>query len=761
MLWSSIAHAPFVLGLVSSAIAQGTALIARASTPSTPKPISVAPSQYWFVSPQRAIAYGHVLTVAREGNDGPWSSFTLRVGTPAQDVRVLISTSSQVSWIVLEGEGCVAGDGTCATARGGLFNRNTSSTWNPSGFWQLGNERNLGIFANGLYGNDTIGLGFQGSGGPTLQNQILATIGTQQFYLGMFAVNPKRTNHTGVTEQGQASYMTTLQQQNLIPSVSFGYTAGAPYRMLLALRGFRINAHDTAGLKKVLGSLTLGGFDQSRFSPTNLSFSFAPDNDRDIVVGIQSIVSKDQDGTSHDLLATGVNAYIDSTVPHIWLPLEACKAFEEAFGLTYDAENEIYPVTNALHEKLVAQNASITFTLGNFDSGGETVDIVLPYDSFDLQAQPPYTANATKYFPLRRAANKTQYTLGRTFLQEAYLTVDWERGNFSVSQCMFDPGMTQEKLIAIKSINATSISQHQGKSSAGKTIGIGVGVSVPIVLLAGAVAAFIVLRKRKRIREVARPTTKEQDDEAERIRQGFAKAELDASVENAKYELGEGDKLGNRVHEAWVDEKARHPGFHAELIGDGSRPELIGSGNTASELSSRERLRGPYHEMFDPSIPAVELPANMPQELPASPLRTFSRSSNSAQSFRSANMSPVRSSNETLPLNQPSGRRNAVNHGPARSPASSVSRVQPSQSQTPILSPSAQASRAPSSQGSSGPYSPREQEPFSPISPIDSTSHQGLFSLGESLAEPPEPTGPPKNSSTRYGHKKASSRKGT
>ncbi len=356
----------------------------------------------------------------------------------------------------------MTGDGTCATARGGLFNRNTSSTWNPSGFWQLGNERNLGIFANGLYGNDTIGLGYQGSGGPTLENQVLATIGTEQFYLGMFAVNPKRTNFSGVAEQGQASYMTTLQQQNLIPSVSFGYTAGAPYRISLPSPCFRFNAYEIAGLKKVLGSLTLGGYDQARFISNNMSFSFAPDNDRDIVVGIQSIVSKDQDGRSHDLLATGVNAFIDSTVPHIWLPLEACKAFEKAFGLIYDVENEMYPVNNALHQKLVAQNASITFTLGNSDSGGQTIDIVLPYDSFDLQAQPPYTANATKYFPLRRAANETQYTLGRTFLQEAYLTVDWERGNFSVSQCLFNPDKMQENLIAIKSVNATSISQHQG-----------------------------------------------------------------------------------------------------------------------------------------------------------------------------------------------------------------------------------------------------------------------------------------------------------
>lgn len=55
----------------------------------------------------------------------------------------------------------------------------------PNGFGQLGNEGKLGIFANCLFGNDTIGLGYQ------LENQIRAAIGTKQFYIGMFAVNLK------------------------------------------------------------------------------------------------------------------------------------------------------------------------------------------------------------------------------------------------------------------------------------------------------------------------------------------------------------------------------------------------------------------------------------------------------------------------------------------------------------------------------------------------------------------------------------------
>ena len=36
-----------------------------------------------------------------DGNDGPWSSFALRLGTPAQTVKVMISTAGSQTWVVL------------------------------------------------------------------------------------------------------------------------------------------------------------------------------------------------------------------------------------------------------------------------------------------------------------------------------------------------------------------------------------------------------------------------------------------------------------------------------------------------------------------------------------------------------------------------------------------------------------------------------------------------------------------------------------
>ena len=95
--------------------------------------------------------------------------------------------------------------------------------------------------------------------------------------------------------------------------------------------------------------------------------------------------------------------------------------FESVLGLVWDSTNNIYPISTDLHQDLLNSNPSFTFRVGNDKSSSPTVDIILPYASFDLTANAPLLPNTTLFFPLRRATNDSQYTLGRTFLQEAYV----------------------------------------------------------------------------------------------------------------------------------------------------------------------------------------------------------------------------------------------------------------------------------------------------------------------------------------------------
>ena len=173
------------------------------------------------------------------------------------------------------------------------------------------------------------------------------------------------------------------------------------------------------------GSLTLGGYDASRLTPNDVTFTLSSVDTHDLVVGVQSISYSDSKTDEIPLLAYGDGrlALIDSTLPNIWLPVPACDAFAEAFGLTFDSLNLIYIINNTMHDANLKNNASVTFQLGNFVTGGATVNITLPYASFDLNLTTNYPniLNTTAYFPLRQAQDSTQYTLGRAFLQEAYV----------------------------------------------------------------------------------------------------------------------------------------------------------------------------------------------------------------------------------------------------------------------------------------------------------------------------------------------------
>ena len=388
---------------LSRALAHG--LQERDGNPTTvPAPISVAPSGSW------------------DGIDGSWSSFTLKIGTPPQEVHTFVSWSVYQTWAVLpDGCGHASNQNACEQDRGGFFNEKASTSFDRKGLYDLWVGRTLGLYGDANYGYDTVAIERDGGGALALKNTIVGGFAVEDFYMGIFGINPKPTNFTSYNDQSQ-SYMTLLKEQGYIPSVSFGYTAGAPYRS-----------------NSSFASLTLGGYDTSKFIKNPVTWKFGPNNARDIIVAVQSIYTPSRDPSSPiatELLPSPIFAYLDALVPEIWLPVAACEYFEFEFGLEYDNATELYLVNSTWHQHLLDRNASITFQLGKTLDGGATVSIELPYAAFDLTANSPYhgLSSPTFYFPLRRAANESQYFIGRTFFQEAYISIDYERQHFNVSQ---------------------------------------------------------------------------------------------------------------------------------------------------------------------------------------------------------------------------------------------------------------------------------------------------------------------------------------
>lgn len=316
---------------------------------------------------------------------------------------MLISTTLADTWVV-RSDGCQSSQKTCKEDRGRTFDPAQSRTWKQLGNASLSVNQNLGPYVDGVAGNETLGMGFQGSGGPVLQQQSVVAYTSPDLNVGMFGLNPWALS-LDAKARGQQSFLAGLKNKSMIPSLSFGYTAGNQYV-----------------LKKFYGSLTLGGYDQTIANPLPLDIPFTGnDPSRLLQVNLQSISVREQGGKVTPLLPKPVLANVDSTASMIWLPLEACRAFESAFGLKWDEKAGLYLVDDDTHSQLQQNNASVTFTITNPTAGGKARDIVLSYSAFDLLVKPPFSGinKDQQYFPLRRAANESQYTLGRTFLQES------------------------------------------------------------------------------------------------------------------------------------------------------------------------------------------------------------------------------------------------------------------------------------------------------------------------------------------------------
>ena len=417
-------------------------------------------------------------------------------------MRVLISTSAVQPWTVLQ-QGCTKNDPqACGDHRGGVFNPNKSSTWQEQGLYTLQSQQNLGIFANGDFGYDTINLGIPGSANIKADKQIVAGIAAKNFYVATWGIRPAPTNLTNINDP-IPSLLQSLRDQGSIPSLSWGYTAGAYYQ---SLQG-----------KGALGSLTLGGYDTARFTNSSTSYPFGPDTSRDLLVGIQSITFSDG---NKSLLPTPHLTFVDSGVPHLWLPEDACNAFQSAFGLLWSSTLELYFVNSTQHDALKKKNPSVTLTLGSDLTSNTDLVNIMPYSAFDLRLNSDYPgiSNDTAYFPLRRAANNTQYTLGRAFLQNAYVIADYERSTFSIHPAVFPDNPNAQKLQAIPSLADSSSSTLSSSSqqsapalTTGAVVGIAIGSLLALFLIAGALFGWRYWRQRQAGRQRLSSTSNSPD----------------------------------------------------------------------------------------------------------------------------------------------------------------------------------------------------------------------------------------------------------
>lgn len=251
-----------------------------------------------------------------------------------------------------------------------------------------------------------------------------------------------------------------------------------------------------------------------------------------------------------------------------------------------------------MHGRLKELNPTLSFALGNNNNPSELLNIKLPYAALDLQAQWPIFNKTTNYFPIRRADNDTQYTLGRTFLQEAYVITDYERKNFSVYQAHFEEGATpkadivsilsptyqnQNTTVSNKPISAPTNAKLKTPAIVGITIGTIAAVVLVILVL------FFLRRRRSKAAE-AESNKVHHDPAAKHDSTAHEMWHAPPEVSSGKVQYEMDSKVLHMMSDDRV-EKYAHTGGVYEMSADGAKNQAQSS-RASSEQAIMEKYRG-------------------------------------------------------------------------------------------------------------------------------------------------------------------------
>jgi len=181
---------------------------------------------------------------------------------------------------------------------------------------------------------------------------------------------------------------------------------------------------------------------------------------------------------------------LDSSTPFLWFPTEVCDYFEKLLGLQWDEASQLYLVSDLLHQNLTASQPYVTFNLSDPRTPTDGYPFMVSYEALDLNASYPLVnASApTRYFPLKRMADTDQgpCLLGRAFLQDAYLMVNYRDERFRLASARYDKSIGPR----IKTI--TSIAQSGDPTSPSPPPASTSSSSRPIIVILIAVVSTVV-----------------------------------------------------------------------------------------------------------------------------------------------------------------------------------------------------------------------------------------------------------------------------
>ena len=193
------------------------------------------------------------------------------------------------------------------------------------------------------------------------------------------------------------------------------------------------------------GSLMLGGYDQSRVLNQVSSQQVDPASHlgvlkislEDIGIGVATGGSpfdfQNQSGLfrwGDSTTSRSQSVEVNPVLPYLYLPKETCDAVAANLPITYNEDLNLYfwNTDDDTYQNITSSPAYLSFTFEKNARNDQNMSIKVPFQLLKLTLQEPLVEQNTTYFPCYPSDS---YTLGRAFLQAAFIGVNWHEGNGS------------------------------------------------------------------------------------------------------------------------------------------------------------------------------------------------------------------------------------------------------------------------------------------------------------------------------------------
>ncbi|KAL7628422.1 hypothetical protein AAE478_002625 [Parahypoxylon ruwenzoriense] len=568
------------------------------------------------------------------GPDGPWRAIEV---TLSKDQKISLYPGREFQSFLLGSDYCSHNSSLpCYSTQAGLYNDAESQvgTTGSSGSIQFkpNPDYMLGVDVRGE--KTTPWVDVMDFGGKTVESVSLALLGES------FMAYPDGTWYPltvgclgigapGTVNQSFSNDFGPLVNASLIPGYLWEHKQ-------IASNSFGM--HIGSVNPPMGGSFYFGGYDQNRIVGDILSYR----DDYTKAISLKDIGIRVIDGSSPwqfeslgGLLASGnssitsggLQVSVDGCSPYLSLPRSTCDAVAKNLPVTYNENLGLY-LWNTDDPKYtqIVNSASVLDFVFIGGSNTQNVSISVPFRHLNLTLTAPLVQQPTQYFPCYTGPSN-QFTLGRAFLQDAFVGANWGTKSWWLAQA---PGpnipapsvveladddsikassndwkeswagswtaLRPDEVAGTSSVSAPSATLETSAPTAptasglstGAQAGIGVGVGIAGLAIIGALVFFF-LRRRK---------------------SSSADGEIPPNTAYTSYNTPE------QGYYAPVKNPSS-PGMTEATMGNSGPPNMMYNQQYAQQygLPYPQQYLQPYGQQYSTELPAV---GNTPTELPGS-----------------------------------------------------------------------------------------------------------------------------------------------